>query len=107
VFELFEAEPPTGAAMVLFVELPLLVLLLVVSWLAEASSEALADFDELASRDESDDFEADADKDACEALLSVADADRDLSDDLVALALADREADLLELLSSDESRLAL
>jgi hypothetical protein len=135
VFDVFEALPPTGAAMVLAVALVLLVLLLVVSWLAEASSEAFADFDEVASREESLDFEAVAESDPCDALLSVAEADRDLSDDLLADAVAesdacdallsvaevDREAsvdllevalvlrvaDLLEVLSSDESWLEL
>jgi hypothetical protein len=91
----------------LLVELVLLVLLLVVSWLAEASREAFADLDELASREELDDFEADADKDPCDALLSVAEADREASADLVELAVVDSEADLLEVASSEESWLAV
>lgn len=105
--------------------------LFVLAWFAEASREAFADFDEVASSDASLDFEADADKDPCEALLSVADADRDLSDVLLdeaaaesddcdallsvaeadrdlsdvllELAAADSEADLLEVLSNEES----
>ena len=57
VLLLFEAEPPTGAAMVLPVALVLLVLLLVEASVAEALPATEADLEALASSEELEVFD--------------------------------------------------
>jgi len=107
VVELFVALPPTGAAIVLAVEFVLLVLLLVVLWVAEAFPLAEADFDALAFSESLEDFDADADRDACCALLSVAEAASEALADLVELSVVASEADLLDVAFSDAFWLAV
>ena len=107
VLLLFEALPPTGAAMVFAVELVLLLLLAVVLWVAEAFPLAEADFDALAFSESLEDFDADVVRAACCALLSVAEADSEALADLVELSVVASEADLLDVAFADAFWLAV